>query len=293
VRARGHLPDLTGLVLERTVDGDASVLAYDSTQWLPASPGAAGLFRSVVMNDSVAPTAGDTALWRTVASDTALDRFVGLARMRGWAAVSRAFPGDSTALFSIQLPRYRAVVPPMERLVLRALWRAAHRDVPGARTDVAAVMSIGERMFRREPPIGLMQGVRVLGYAVRAYTKLAAVTRDSVLTRRIQPVSEWLRLTPARFGRLLPTDPDDCALVAADSSLPLGYRVLALEMMGLAGHMRARALVFGLPSSLLARLTPFLEDPDPDIAWYAAAVKRQWEVFNHMSIRGRLRSWAL
>ena len=193
VRARGHLPDLTGLVIERTVDGDASVMAYDSTQWLQASPEVAGLFQRVVMNDSVAPTAGDTALWRTVASDTALDRFVGLARMRGWAALSRALPGDSTGLFSIHFPRSRAVV---ERLVLRALWRAAHRDVPGARTDLAAVMSIGERMFRREPVIGLRQGVRNLGYAVRAYTKLAAVTRDSVLTRRIQPVSEWLRLTP-------------------------------------------------------------------------------------------------
>lgn len=282
--AMGHLPDLTGLVLERMVDGDGSVMLYDSTRWLPASSDVGALLAKLIGPDSgAALSSADTAQWREVASDTALDRFVGLARLRSWAAVSHALP-DSTDIEMGRLPRYRAALVPMDRLILRALWRAAHRDVPGAKTDLAAVTSIGEQMFRREPfDLGLMQGVGILGRAFRAYDKMAALTRDSALAHRIQPLSAWLQLKPGRVWQRIPSD--SCAAVVADASLPLGYRGLALEKMG-GSIVRARWLVFGASNADLAIFAPFLQDRDPDIARYAAAVQRQ---FSRKGIRARQR----
>jgi hypothetical protein len=292
VRIRGHLPDLTGLVLERTVDGDGSALYYDSTTGWRAPAGVAALYDKVVTAGVLTPA--NLALWQAVATDTALDRIAGLARLRGWAAMSRALPNDTVGAFSIVIPNTNRVRTPMQGLGLRALWRATHRDLAGSRTDLAAVMGIGEQMFRRESPVGNMIGVQVIRDAIRGAVRIAAVTKDSGLARRIEPVSAWLRHKPSSgFAiRSVPADADSRAALAADTTLPLAYRALALETMAVP-YLRARAVVFGMPSAFFARIEPFLKDADPDLARYAAAVKREWEAFGALSVRRRYRMFSL
>jgi hypothetical protein len=292
LRVRGHIPDLAGLVLERTVDGDGSVLFYDSTARWQAPAHVAILFDKAVRDSGLTPA--DSALWRAVAADTALDRIAGLARLRRWAAMSRALPDDTLGIFAMVIPHTNLVRTPMHGLGLRALWRATHRDPPGARTDLAAVMSIGEQMFRRDAPIGNMIGVQVIRDAVRCATRLAALTKDSGLTRRIEPVAAWLRHKPSSgFAiRSVPADADSRVALAADTSLPLAYRALALETMA-GPYLRARAVVFGMPSAFFARLDPFVTGADPDLARYAAALKRQWESFGALSVKRRYRMFTI
>jgi hypothetical protein len=291
LRLGGRAPDVAGLALERTAEGDGSALVYDSaSEWrLPGD--VTPLYGAVTRHRPVA--AADSALWRRLASDPGLDRVVAAARMREWRATSRATAGDSTWVWGMRLPAFGAQARAMEALILRAYWRAAHRDGAGARADLGALIALGTLQSRREPTVvGALVGRRWVHDAARACADLADRSADSARARRCRRLfDESAHPGLLAFGALQ-ARPDTAALLAADTALPLGWRAEALQALALHALGRLRGLVFGIPRADVERLEPFLRDADPDVARLALVTRRTAERLGHLSVGERLRAMA-
>jgi hypothetical protein len=289
LRLLGRAPDVAGVALERTAEGDGSALVYDSaSQWrspLDVTP----LYGAVTRHRPV--SAADSASWRRLASDPGLDRVVAAARMREWRATSRATAGDSAWVWGLRLPAFGAQTQAMEALILRAYWRAAHRDQAGARTDLGAVIALGALQARREPTIvGAMVGRRWVRDGARACAELADRSADSARAGRCRRLfDESAHPAWMAFGALQ-ARPDTAALLAADTALPLAWRAEAVQALALRSLLRLRGLVFGIPRADVARLEPFLEDADPDLARLALVTRRTAEGLRRLSVGQRLRA---
>ena len=288
LRAEGRAPDLTGLALERTAEGDGSALAYDSAAFWRPERDVTPLYGGVTRHRPIAPP--DSALWRRLASDAGLDRVVAAARMRTWHATARAAAGDSTWVWGLRFPAFAAYRQAMQALIVRAYWRAAHRDAAGSRTDVGAVLALGDQMQRREPTgPGSQFGRTWIRDAARACAELADRASDSTRAGRCRALFA-ASASPAFFVGALQARPDTAALVAADPTLPLSWRAEALQALALHSLGRLRGLVFGIPRADIARIAPFLHDPDPDVSRIASLTQRTAERMRHLSMRDRLRA---
>jgi hypothetical protein len=289
LRAAGRAPDLAGLALDRQGSGDGAALAYDSAAfWRPAA-NLTPLYGALTRHRPLA--AADSALWARVASDTGLDRVVALAQLPEWDAALRASAGDSAWIWGLRLPAFAPLRQALAGLIVRAYWRAAHRDEARARSDIGAVLALAEQMARREPTLpGALFGRAWLRDGARACAELAERSADSARAGRCRRLSEGSgRPFFAIFGALQ-ARPDTAALVAADTALPLGWRAEALQALALHSLLRMRGIVFGVPRADIARLQPFLSDRDGDLARVAAVTQRTAERLRHLSMRDRLRA---
>jgi hypothetical protein len=270
MRATARVPDLSAFALPRTVDGDGSVAAYDSAwRWTPP-PRFLEAYGTLTRGRPA--SAADSALWRAVAADAALDQFVAAARMRGWGATARAVQGADSlyAIFAIQVPRLNGARLACQGLVMRARVRLGRRDVAGARTDLAAAVSLGEQMARREPALlGALTGRRILADALRTYGLLAAATADSALARAARPLEAWASVRRGTNLTLLEAAPDSALVLAADTTVPLGWRSEAFSAMLFSDLLRMRGLVFGVPTATITALRRFAQDRDADLAHLA------------------------
>jgi hypothetical protein len=290
LRATARVPDLAAFALPRTVDGDGSAAAYDSAlRWAPP-PQFQAAYGTLTRNRPA--TAADSALWREVAADAALDRFVAAARLRGWEATARATGGvDSLSLFAVELPLSSGARPACQGLIVRARMRLARRDVAGARTDLAAAVAIGEQMARREPTLlGALTGKRILAEALRAYGVFAAATGDAALARAARTVEAWAGSRRGTNLTLLEAAPDSALALAADTTVPLGWRGEALGATLFSDLFRIRGLIFGVPASTVAALRPFATDRDPDFARLARLALATADRINRAPVSRRWRS---
>jgi len=290
MRATARVPDLSAFALPRTGDGDGSVAAYDSAlRWTPPPQ-----FQAAYGNltrDRLATTA-DSVLWREVAADAALDRFVAAARLRGWEATTRATGGiDSVNLFAVELPRSSSARPACQGLIVRARMRLARRDVAGARTDLAAAVAIGEQMARREPTlVGALTGKRILAEALRAYGVFATATGDAALARAARTAEAWAGSRRGTNLTLLEAAPDRALALAADTTVPLGWRGEALAATLFSDLFRIRGLIFGVPASTVEAIRPFATDRDPDFARLARIALATAERINLAPVSRRWRA---
>lgn len=290
LRATARVPDLTAFALPRTVAGDGSAAAYDSAlHWTPP-PQFAAAYGSLTRDRSA--TAADSALWREVAADASLDRFVAAARLRDWAATARATAGaDTMDLFALEVPRSDGARSACQGLIMRARVRLARRDVAGARTDLAAAVAIGEQMARREPTlVGALTGKRILAEALQAYRFLAAASGDSALARAAGAAEAWAGSRRGTNLTLLEAAPKSALLLAADTTVPLGWRGEALAAILFSDLLRIRGLVFGVPASTVAAVRPFSTDHDPDFARLARIFLATAERINRTPHSQRWRS---
>lgn len=291
LRASGRSNDLAGLAVPRSGSGDGAALAYDSAAfWRPAHD-VTLLYGALTRHRPM--TAADSGLWRRVAADTGLDRAAAFARMPQWNATLHATAGDTAWVWGVRFPAFAPLRQALQALVVRAYWRAAHRDAAGARADVGAVLSLGDQMARREPTIpGTLFGRAWVRDGARACAEFAERDADSARAGRCRRLADASgRPFFAIFGALQ-ARADTAALVAADTTLPLGWRAEALQAMALHSLLRMRGLVFGPPRADIARLRPFLEDRDGDLARLAALTQRTAERMRHLSLRERLREMA-
>ena len=291
LRASGRAPDLAGLALERTADGDGSALVYDSAfHWRPPRS-VTVLYGAVTRHRPIG--AADSVLWRRLASDTGLDRVVAAARMLEWHATSRATATDSTWVWAMRLPAFGAQNQALEALIVRAYWRAARRDDAGARTDLGAMLALADRMARRDPTIpGSLFGRASIRDGARACAELADRAADSARARRCRALYAASARPFAGIFSALQARPDTAALVAADTALPLAWRAEALQALALHSISRPRGLLFGIPRADVERLEPFLHDRDPDLARIALLTRRTAERLGHLSMVERLRALA-
>jgi hypothetical protein len=290
IRATARVPDVSAFALARTEDGDGSAVAYDTTARWQAPPQFPAAFGTLTRDRPA--TAADSALWRTVAADTALDRFVAAARLRGWDATTRATRGpDTLNIFALQLPRLNGARLACQGLIMRARMRLGRRDAAGARTDLAAAVALGEQLARREPTLlGALTGKRILAEALRAYGVLAAATGDSALARAARPVEAWAGERRGTNLTLLEAAPDSALVLAADTAIPLGWRSEALTATLFSDLLRIRGLIFGVPASTIAALQPFARDRDADLAHLARIALATAEHINQTPKTQRWRS---
>jgi hypothetical protein len=291
LRAQGRRLDVAGLALERTNAGDGAALVYDTVPWGPAPAGLTTLYGGVTRHRPLG--AADSALWRRLAVEPGLERVVTLARMREWRATARATAADSTWIWGMRPPALRPERDALEALILRAYWRAGHRDPEGARADLGAVFAIGDLQSRREPGVaGAVAGLQWVREAARACAELADRDAESARAARCRGLSDaGPRPEVARFGALH-ARPDTAALVAADTSLLLAWRAEALEALALRSLLRPRGILFGIPRAHAAALDPFVGDRDPDVARLALVTRRTAERLGRLSFGQRLRAMA-
>ena len=290
MRATARVPDLAAFALPRTVDGDGSAAAYDTAlHWTPP-PQFQAAYGTLTRNR--AATAADSTLWREVAADTALDRFVAAARLRGWDATARATAGaDTVNLFAVELPGSGGARVACQGLIVRARMRLARRDVAGARTDLAAAVALGEQLARREPTLlGALTGKRILAEALRAYGVVAAATGDSALARAARTAEAWAGSRRGTDLTLLEAAPESALALAADATVPLGWRGEALAAILFSDLLRIRGLVFGVPASTVEAIRPFATDRDADFARLARVALATAERINRAPKSQRWRS---
>ncbi len=271
LRAMGRAPSLAGFGLERGVDADGAGIAHDSAQrWHRGS--VEGAYRALVGGGA---TRGDSALWREIAGDTALDRFVAAARMRQWHALDRVLAGADSAvrrnIMLLPVPAYAPVRNAARGLVIRGLERLRRADGAGARTDLGAAVALGEQIFRREPSaVGSFMGKSVIASGAHGWARYAALTRDPALEARANTVLAWASAPPSRVAELLLVAPDTALALARDSTLALGVRGEALLGTVNAWMLRPRGFIFGPPRRYRDALRALERDPDPDLARLAA-----------------------
>jgi len=249
VRALGRSPDLSGLALVPADTGDGAAAAHDSA-WAWERPGVDHAYR-VLITPGTAATPEDTATWRSVAADTALDRFVAAARRHDWRATDRVLAGDTLAprnYMAIRVPDYRGIRTAGRGLVIRALMRLRGGDRDGARNDLGAVVGLGEQMFRHEPSLyGTLVGRSLIASGVHGWAHYAQAARDTALAARAAAVGAWASVRPPPIGEWLVGAPDTALAIAADTSLALGMRGDAMADVLLAYLLRPRGFVFGVP----------------------------------------------
>ena len=267
LRAIAKAPDLTALALPRTVEGDGSFIAHDSTQnWARGNVEEA--YRAIV---SGAGTRADSSLWREIYADTGLGRFVGAARMSDWKALDRVIAAGGERvrrnLLALPAPKYAPLRNAVRGLVIRGLQRLARRDAAGAREDLGAAVSLGEQVFRREPSaIGNVMGRSMLASATRGWTRYAAVTGDTAIGARAATASRWASAQSSPVAQLLVVAPDTALSLARDTTLALGMRTEALVNVMSAWMLRPRGFLFGPPGRYTLAIRELKLDRDPEFA---------------------------
>lgn len=283
LRSGGRLPDLAGLSLERDQPGDGSAVAHDTTlRWQQGN--VEGPYRAIV---AAGGTRDDSAAWRGVAADTALDRFVAASRQREWHALDRVLAGADTMvrrnILMLPAPRYAPLRNAVRGLVIRGLVRQQRGDVAGARRDLGAAMSLGEQLFRREPSaIGSFMGKSAIASAAHGWSRFGDVAHDTALAGRARTVLAWAAAAPSRMAQMLIVAPDTGLVLARDTTLVLGVRAEALANVMSAWLLRPRGFLFGPPRAHLRAMEELSHDRDPDFARLAAmtaATARRINVF--------------
>jgi hypothetical protein len=290
LRAIGRVPDLAGLVPERTDSADGSWVAYDTTR-VPRRGGVDHAYRALVGTDTA--NALDSAMWRELATDTTLDALAGAAAATRWEATTRAlaaYPdGARPNILLLPAPDYLRVRNAARALVIRGLMRLERRDQAGARADFAAATGIGLQMARREPTyLGFLIGRAAIASGLAGWQRWAAAARDTALAARVARLQPWAQARPASSGPMMAV-PDSALALAADSSVALGVRTLGLEQTLAAWVVRPRALVFGPPRRHMRALDAFTADPDPDMAAMARLVAGTAHRLNLFGLRSLMR----
>jgi len=277
-----RVPPLQGLVLPRTSDGDGSAAFYEAASaWRPPR-GPKG-----------AQPAADSAEWLRVAGDPKLDRVVAAAGLRGWDAAARALPhGDSTSFLSFRPPPFASMRVALQGLRVRADQRLAKHDLKGARTDLAALIGLGDQMLRHEITLtGLTAGSQAVRLALPGYLELARQSGDSAAVTQLNEVQAWAAYRPTLGTNpvLYLAVPDSAFAMATDSSLALGWRQFMLYAY-VAGQLSSpRAVAFGVPQPALDRLAPLARDANPDVARLGSVARGTLERFNRDTMRQRWR----
>jgi len=277
-----RLPPLAGLALPRTTEGDGTAAFY-----------AAALTWRPIRAPKGPTTAADSGQWVKVAGDPKLDRVVAAAALRDWDAATQALPhGDSTSFLAFRAPPFASMRIALQGLRVRAEERLAKHDLKGARTDLEALMGLGDQMLRHEITLtGMIAGTQAVRLALPAYLDLARQSGDSAALTQLGAVQAWAAFRPTLGTNpvLYLAAPDSALAMAADSSLALGWRQFMLYAY-VAGQLSSpRVVGFGVRPAALDRLTPLTSDPNRDVARLGRVARGTLERFNRDTMRQRWR----
>lgn len=290
IRVSGRAPDLSGLTAPRTVEGDGSYVAHDTTRrWSRGN--VEGPYRAAVAGSG---TPADSAVWREIAADTGLNRFAVAAGYVEWTALDRILQGAESGVtrnvLMLPIPVYAPARNAVRGLVIRGLERLRRGDRDGARADLGAATGLGEQLFRREPSaVGSFMGRSAIASAARGWLRFATLTHDSALGRQAGAALAWAATPPSRIAELLIAAPDTALALARDSSLALGVRVEALMDVMNAWMLRPRGFLFGPPRRYIAAIRALEADRDRDLARLAGMTAATAARMNITGMSGLLR----
>jgi len=270
IRTGSRLPDLTGLTLDRTDSGDAAA----ALRALPSRPRIELAYRAIV--GLRAATAEDSARWREVMADTALNGVVAIARRQDYRAldVSLASADSGARSNLLRMPVPNIGNPGIgnardatRALVIRAMIRLRRGDRAGAREDLSAVTALGEQAARHEPTVlGNLIGRAQLSSAARGWERYAERTGDSALASRARDLLAWAARRPHSFSYRVMVAPDSALALARDSSLALGTRGEALSQLVVGRALTPHGFIFGMPRREMRALRELAAQSSGDMA---------------------------
>lgn len=267
LRLAGRAPDLTALSASRTVEGDGSFIAHDSTlRWSRGN--VEDPYRAITSGHG---SRADSALWRDIAADTGLQRFADAGRMSEWKALDRLVdraPVDvKRNVMALPVPMYAPLRNAARGLVIRGLEKLRRGDREGARADLGAATSLGEQVFRREPSaIGSFMGKSIIASGARGWLRYADLAKDTALGRQAWTVFTWASAPPSQIAQLMIVAPDTALVLARDTTLALGVRTEALVNVMNAWMLRPRGFLFGPPRKYKRAIRDLAADRDPEFA---------------------------
>jgi hypothetical protein len=291
LRAYGRIPDLGDLVPAATDSGDGAWAVYDTARaWRVV--GVERAYRALI--GAMPADAADSALWRRIATDTALDAFAGAARSVSWHATDRVLTSAPAAarrnVMLLPEPKYSPVRDAARALVVRGLMRLERGDRAGARADLAAATGLGSQMLRHEPGyLGFLVGRATLASGLHGWSVYATKTRDSTLGAQVEGFRSQFGGRPGATSGLLMVETDTAISIARDSSLAPGLRLFAVWQMLSASALRPTGLLFGPPRRARACIRELAHDPDRDIARLAEIADRTAGRMNAFGFPGLVR----
>ena len=291
LRAFGRIPDLAGLLPAATDSADGAWAVYDSTRTWRVT-GAEHAYRA--RTGSIQADAADSALWRRIATDTALDAYARAARAASWHATDRALamaPEAARRNFMLfREPQYTSVRDAGRALVTRALMRLDRGDRAGARADIAAATGLGFQMLRHEPGyIGFLVGRATLASGLHGWSVYATATHDSTLGARVEELRARFAARPGASSGLLMVETDTAISIVRDGGLAPGLRFFAVGQMLAGSAMRPTGLLFGPPRRARAAIRDLARDPDPDVARLGEIADRTAGRMNAFGFPGLMR----
>lgn len=292
IRQLVRSPDLAEFLPARDLPGDGSAVVHDSAlAW--HRPSIEHAYRALI-NPAQPATSDDSAAWRAIMADTALDRFARAARMTGWSATDRVLgPEGSVArtnALAMVPPAYRDIRNVTRALVVRGVLRLERGDRGGARADFASATGLGERLLAREPvALGVFVGRAAISSGMRGWERYARAVRDSALLVRAGTIQAWAAGSPGRFTDLLIAAPDSALAIAADSTLALGMRSDAMRNVLAAWIVRPRGFLFGPPARVERALRRLAQSADRDAAALANMTATTAERMNIFAIGKMMR----
>lgn len=272
LRFFARLPALGGLSLPRDLDGEGAAAAHEAAlRW--SVPDVEPAYRALMGRQA---RAADSAVWRAVAADTGLDRFVRVARMRRWGALERLLaeaPEAGRNILALPTPAFGAIRDATRALIIRGLVRLSRGERARARGDLGAATGLGQQMFSREPSVmGLLVGRSMIVSAAHGWERYAQATGDSALAARARAALAWEARWPMGAGAFLALAPDTALALARDTSLALALRAEALRGVMDSWLLTPRGMLFGVERRYRDAIRVFTTDPDRDLARLAIAI---------------------
>lgn len=285
-------PDAAALAIARTADLNGAELLWDTVPPLHASGAAGAAIERMARGLNV--SAGDTALGRDAAADTALSRVATMARARRWESLTLSLARADTAtahnILTLPLPHYSRVRDGARALLVRARLHLAAGRTAQARDDAATALSLGDWMARREPTIlGFIVGRVIIHRSAVVLQAAATAEGDTVQATRCARLAAWSERRDLRWFGLATAVPDSALALANDAALALGWRAEAMSAAVLGSLARPAGVLFGPPRRLRAAVAALEGRGDADFARLIRinAATAQW--LDDLGPRERLR----
>ena len=286
IGARARMPSaVAALALPRTDSGDGAGMTDLTLK---------GIWQVMPLDSAYArarsgtTTARDTMIWNQLPGDSVLNLWVQAARRSRWDGLDRMLArsgaGASSDLFLLRAADYGNVARAMETLALRGWARSDRGDLAGSRTDLRAVVGVGEQLLRHEPSLqGFLAGRAAVHAGAQGLRHLADRTRDTALARLADEAAQWSEPSTAQSYAILPAAPDSSLVFARDTSLALGWRVAALRATIEGPLAMPFTRLFGLPERIPADLDRLSSTDPGDLGRLARIAAATARAIDHMA----------
>jgi len=287
-RLSSSMPDLSAFGVDTIVDGNAAEGVFS------IRPGEQ-LARLASLYDSIGVAGStlqvDSAAGAALAFNPAVNGLVLSSRMNSFNSTEhlKTLSGGSDALW-IVMPDGNPLHNAVRALLVRAELRSRAEEHVRARDDVAAVLRLGDLMYRQSAVLSEnILGGLILGEGADQLIRYAVAAQDTVAFETAQALRGWVAAIPRHdlLIQAMGTDLEQALQIVRNTDVIPAWRGLAIEQM-LFMQYRPKNIPLGIPASVRARVSNLRTISDPRVAWQAEVAENSIDWFNGIGVADRV-----